>query len=279
MMKLIRIFMILEILGWICYTNCIYFFNMWKLVYDAVHWYRCIMIKKIDILGVRLDNYTVREAIMQVETYLTNDVLNTIESISMQMLMDSENDLVLKEVIDSLDLAVLGEKEIMQAAGIESMQRIKETEENDFFFEFFKRIERNKKSIFLLGETEESIHQMKEQLQQQFPKMVVAGEYAVEKCVGNLETVINEMNATTPDVIVSILPSPMQEHFFWEHKEKMCANIWYGIGNLGMKRKQYGFLERIRSVIRRGRLKNSMNKYKKKQYEGVFESDAENEAR
>ena len=36
------------------------------------------MIKKVDILGIQLDNYTVREAIMCVERYLSNNVLNTI---------------------------------------------------------------------------------------------------------------------------------------------------------------------------------------------------------
>ena len=56
------------------------------------------MIKKVDILGVQLDNYTVREAIMCVERYLSDHVLNTIESISLQMLIDSETNPVLKEV-------------------------------------------------------------------------------------------------------------------------------------------------------------------------------------
>ena len=56
------------------------------------------MIKKVDILGIQLDNYTVREAIMCVERYLSNNVLNTIESISLQMLIDSETNPVLKEV-------------------------------------------------------------------------------------------------------------------------------------------------------------------------------------
>ena len=37
------------------------------------------MIKKVDILGIQLDNYTVREAIMCVERYLSNNVLNTID--------------------------------------------------------------------------------------------------------------------------------------------------------------------------------------------------------
>ena len=76
------------------------------------------MIKKVDILGIQLDNYTVREAIMCVERYLSNNVLNTIESISLQMLIDSETNPVLKEVMSSLDLAIIGEKEIIQAAGL-----------------------------------------------------------------------------------------------------------------------------------------------------------------
>ena len=39
------------------------------------------MLKKIDILGIEVDNYTVREAMMQVENYLDNTVMNTIETI------------------------------------------------------------------------------------------------------------------------------------------------------------------------------------------------------
>ena len=72
--------------------------------------YGCKMIKKIDILGIQLDNYTVREAIMRVEAWYDNNMLNVIEMVSMQMLTESESDPVLKEVISSLDLAVIGEK-------------------------------------------------------------------------------------------------------------------------------------------------------------------------
>ena len=222
------------------------------------------MIKKIDVLGIKLDNYTVREAIMIVETYLSNNVLNTIENISMQMLADSENDSVLKEVLSSVDLGIIGEREIMQAAGVATMQRIRETEENDFFYEFFKRVERNKKSVFFLGETAEAIAKVSERLQQEYPKLLIAGEYAVENCVGDLEAVINDMNATTPDVIVSVLPTPLQEHFFAEHRDKMNANIWYGIGAFDPQKKRRGLGHLFKSAIRRGRLKSSMDKYEKK---------------
>lgn len=219
------------------------------------------MIKKVDILGVRLDNYTVREAIMQVENYLSNDILNTIESVSTQMLIASESDTIVKDTISSLDLAVIGDKEIIQAAGLSTMQRIRETEENDFYFEFMKRLERNKKSIFLLGESVQDVEKMKQELVTEFPKLVFAGEYATETCVGDLEAVINDMNAMTPDVIVSILPSPVQEHFLWDHREKMNANIWYGIGNLPIHKQKKGVFKRLQSRIHLGKLKNDINKY------------------
>lgn len=225
------------------------------------------MIKKVDILGIQLDNYTVREAIMRVETYLDNNVLNIIEGITSQMLIDSETDPVVKNVISSLDLAVIGEKEIIQAAGLGSMQRIRETEENDFYFEFFKRVERNKKTVFLLGEKEDKLKTVRDELEKEFPKLVFVGEYAVENCVGNLEAVINDMNATTPDVILSVLPNPLQEHFLWDHRDKINANIWYGIGNLAIHKKKHGFLAHFKSWIHRGRLKNSINKYRNKDEE------------
>lgn len=76
------------------------------------------MIKKVDILGIQLDNYTVREAIMCVERYLSNNVLNTIESISLQMLIDSETNPVLKEVMSSLDLAIMERKRLFRQRGL-----------------------------------------------------------------------------------------------------------------------------------------------------------------
>lgn len=124
------------------------------------------MIKKIDIMGIGLDNYTVRESMRQVENYLSNDVLNTIENISMQMLIASGTDPVVHNVISELDLSVIGEKEILKAADADSMQRVQETEQNDFSYEFYRRIERNKRSIFVLGQTEEGVRRIKAELQE-----------------------------------------------------------------------------------------------------------------
>ena len=45
------------------------------------------MIKKIDILGMQVDNYTVRESILRLDTYMSNTVLNIIETVTMKQLV------------------------------------------------------------------------------------------------------------------------------------------------------------------------------------------------
>ena len=224
------------------------------------------MIKKIDIMGILLDDYTVREALHQIESLSDDNVLRSIESISMQMLMEAEKDEELRNAISSMDLAIVGQKEILEVAGVGTMQRIKETEENDFFYEFLKRLERNHKRLFLLGETEEKNNRIKEKLIEQYPQLSIAGEYALENCIGDQAAVINEMNAATPDLVLSVLPSPTQEHFFWEHKDKINARIWYGVGDVEIDGRM-GVKKMVTSLLHRGRLKSSIEKYEKKKEE------------
>ena len=71
------------------------------------------MLKKLDILGLELDNYTVREAMLRAETYLNNNEMNTIETISMSMLEKAGHDEKMRACLKNLDLAVIGEKEIL----------------------------------------------------------------------------------------------------------------------------------------------------------------------
>ena len=134
-------------------------------------------------------------------------------------------------------------------------------EENDFSDEFLKRVERNRKSVFIIGETQGAVDEFTQELREEYPKLVLAGAAATENCVGDLEGVINEMNAATPDVIISIIPSPGQEHFLVEHRDKINANLWYGIGGFEVHRKRSRIKGFFWNLIHRVRLKNSIEKY------------------
>ena len=75
------------------------------------------MEKGIEILGIQLDNDTVADAMLRVDEYLNNTVMNTIGSVTMEMLMLAKDDETLRESLENLDLAMISDKEILKAAG------------------------------------------------------------------------------------------------------------------------------------------------------------------
>ena len=57
---------------------------------------RGAMIKTIDVAGIELDNYTVRETIMNVEKNMSDSGFHTIEEVNMEMLLQAESDEVIR---------------------------------------------------------------------------------------------------------------------------------------------------------------------------------------
>ena len=219
------------------------------------------MIKKIDIAGIELDNYTVRETIMQIENQMSDQGFHTIEEVNMDMLMLMETDEAVRQALTTVEHTVIAEVGILEAVGAGSYQRRHEIEHHDFFYEMMKRIERNHKTVFLIGDTEENTRKAEENLRERYPKCVINGTEALETCQGAVDAIVNEINSNTPDVILSVLPSPVQEHFLMDNRDKMSAGLWYGVGDRKQQKPGKHFAGGIRSLIRTRRLEKRLISY------------------
>lgn len=222
------------------------------------------MLKKIDILGIQIDNYTVREAMTKVDGYLESTGMNTIETIDMEMLDVAGTNECVRECIAQLDQAVVGEKEILVAAGVRSNQRMSETINHDFFREFMKRVARHKKKVFLLGETEEQIENLRKFMESKYERIPIAGTCTLEDKSGDLLSVVNEINSATAEVLLSVLSTPQQEEFLMENKNKLDVQVWYGVGNHYVS---MSYVRKISSLagklIHKRKLKSRLHKYNK----------------
>lgn len=222
------------------------------------------MNSKIEILGIRLDNYTVREAMLLVEGYLDHTVMNTIETISIETLVRAKKDDLLKECIESLDLTIVDEKEILLAAKAVSPQRIREIQERQFLKEFIRWMIRSEKTVYLFGMTEIQVEKLKAFLKEEYDEIRIAGSSVLEKCTGDYDGVVNEINIASPDIIFSVLPTPEQEYFLMENKGKMNAAVWYGLGeNYSGNRGIYYLRGLIRKIRHKGMLHRMLSRYQK----------------
>ena len=225
------------------------------------------MIKTIDFAGIVLDNYSVRETIMNVEKNMSDQGFHTIEEVNMDTLMQAETDEVIKDALQMAEHTVIAEAGILDAVGAGSYQRRHEIEHHDFFYELMKRIERNHKTLFVIGDSMERVEQMCERISDRYPKCDIVGMEVLDECSGATDAVINEINALAPDVVLSIIPSPQQEHFLMENREKISAELWYGLGKIELGKKRSRLALKIHKLIRTHKLEKQLIRHSDEQEE------------
>lgn len=219
------------------------------------------MIKTIEVAGIRLDNYTVRETIMNLEREMSDQGFHTIEEVNTDTLMLAVSDDTVRQALMTLEHTVIAESGILDAVGASNYQRKHEIEHHDFFHELMRRIERGHKRIYLIGNSQGRMDAMLKQLEELYPRCPLVGSAMLEGWDGTTDTVINDINAATPDVVISILPSPQQEQFLLETKDKLSANLWYGMGDMELTDAKKGIVEFFRRYIRMHKLERQIHSY------------------
>lgn len=189
--------------------------------------------KKINLLGISLTDYSLKESLKLSNQFMNNGALNTISVISTQMLVEAAESPQQKEWIESMDLTVFGETDILRAADNATRNRLREVENGEFLQEFFHRIARNRKTVYLLSDSEQQMTYLKEHMLELQPGLNIVGQYVLEDMNTGTDSFINEINDIVPAIIVSQFPYPLQEQLMYENRMKMNANVWIALPEQG----------------------------------------------
>ena len=222
------------------------------------------MIKQIQLLGMTIPNYSLREELQLAQDALRDERLRLLLTVSMQSLIkvsNSESQQV-KECVEQADLIVVEDPEILSVAGINSSQRIREEEDHLFFTELLKRLQRGQQQVYLVASKNAALEKIREILRERYEKLHIVGQYSIEDYPDDLDRMINEINSAAPDVIISVMPTPQQEEFLVANRSKLLAKLWYGLGeNYGLLMEKKGFGWRMKRLIHFGRFKMHVNHY------------------
>ena len=215
------------------------------------------MAKKINLLGLSIDNFSLREALLKAETYLKDERINVIQTLSMEDITFMAGDEDKRESFGMVDLQIIGQAEILKAAKVESQQRMREVEENLFLREFIKRLSRNHKKLFLLAKTSDELEQAKKIMEEELSISSLCGQVSLEGVNKDMDSAVNEINSTACDVVISTLSTPEWEEFLRLNKDKLLARIWYGVGSWHISGKMNG-ISRLFSSLK---LKMHLKRY------------------
>lgn len=217
------------------------------------------MIKEISVAGIKLNNYSVLENLTKIAKNLESNVFTTIEEVHMKTVLLAKEDESVKETLESMDVTIIAEVGVLDAVGQATILRRAEIERREFFFQFMKILERNGYTVYILGQDEKEVEEARQYMTEVFSRLKVIGSMILSEVEGEGDGFVNDINLLAPDVIISVLPSPLQEKFIKDYKPMLLAKIWYGIGEGRISGTVLTFRAKILKYFR----KHTLTKYVK----------------
>ncbi len=223
------------------------------------------MENKMNVLGVEISILPVQGAMALTDKNLRQEGLYVIQYLSMDLLTQAEHNEELRKCINQIDLKLIGEKGLLDVMGNKERIREREVLGNEYMKTFLKRMAREHYPIFLLCDDGEKIEKLKNYLNTYYREARIMDFYSMENWFGDYDEIVNRINGSGAEVVLTVLESPFRETFVAHNRSKLSPSIWFGLGDRQIEE----FSERHRSsflweLFRLNMFKRRVNKYKDK---------------
>lgn len=191
------------------------------------------MNEKIEIMGISLYTCSVEEIIESINVHWNQaESLSTYGTLTMKLFMEAQKDPELKAYIEMLDKAVPDDPEVLWAAGLHDSRLEEEISQHDFIGTLFWLLAQYKNHIFILGETVEDAEEMFRYLREKYPDIVVTGRDCLLTGESDqVDRVINEINAVSPQAVLSCSRNYELEKFVKTNRKMINSRVWFSLGN------------------------------------------------
>lgn len=235
--------------------------------------------KVIDVLGMHITDYPLKEAVKLSLKFMGNGAMNTIFYVSSQVLLDAGENPQQREWLESMDLILYGEPTVLDVLGENTRERKNEIKQDAFLHEFIKKIARGKQKVYLIMDSDEKADALDMYLHELHGSVDVVGRYIWNGEASSAEDLVNELNDASPDVIISKLPNAEQQKLICENRRMINAGVWVALlYERVAKKKKVTFGSKLDWMFCKRLFKRKVNKYEiEKSESGQAASDEVND--
>ena len=123
-----------------------------------------------------------------------------------------------------------GDPEMLDGTDVSGSKMAGEISNRTFLKMFIRYLQKNHKKVYLLAPDEAEMERLTDSLRQLSRELHITGHALISETEGREEEIINEINGTETDCIISVLPSPYQEMFIGRNRSLLNVKLWLGCG-------------------------------------------------
>ena len=186
------------------------------------------MTDQIQIGQFYIDYLELDQILIRLEEMLQNDYLNTVALLTRHLLLQANSSEERADYLKRIDLGILDEVQILEAAGIHEGRVLEEVNERIVMDRVFWQFVKRGLSVYLLSDSEQGGEHLKEFLTDRYPGIKIVGETRkVPATQAETDRLLNAVNGMFPDLIISGLDGDLQDAFLVEHQTKVVGKIWW----------------------------------------------------
>lgn len=186
--------------------------------------------ESVRILGVRVDDVTMGEALDRLKQMADQGGTHQVVTVNPEFIMRAQSDAVFRQVLDHADLAIPDGQGLLWAARVLGHRLRERVAGSDLAPALAELSARHGYRLYLLGAAPGVAEQAAAVLQQRYPGVQIAGLYAGSPAAEEQDTIVARIVAARPHFVLVAYGAPAQDLWIHRNQPRMQAPVAMGVG-------------------------------------------------
>jgi N-acetylglucosaminyldiphosphoundecaprenol N-acetyl-beta-D-mannosaminyltransferase len=188
---------------------------------------------RIALLGVGIDNLSMDVAVDIIDNLIDKGGCHQVATANVDFLTKAFDDSELLDILHRCELVVADGMPLVWASHILGAPLQERVAGADLVPRLLQLSASKKRSIFLLGATEQNSLAAAERIRQEYPDAVISGRYAPPFTPGvpmEDELILQKIAEAKPDILLVAFGNPKQEKWIARHRDRLNVPVCVGVG-------------------------------------------------
>ena len=192
------------------------------------------MNKDIEIIGIRIHQLNLKEAISQIESFIRSGDKHQVCVTNVYSVVTMQKDEEFRKINNSSSLVVADGMPLVWVSKLYGQSIPERVSGSDILYRLCKIAVKKQYKLFFLGSTKETLDKMCSNLAKSFPGLQIVGVYSppFKDCFSEADNsiMIDKVNEAKPDILWVGMTAPKQEKWIYHNLDKLNVQVAIGIG-------------------------------------------------